>query len=116
MQYLALGLGCMLALALFVCSLVAFTVCLYRKKPPKPYKIGFRVGETVDGLYLNGDWYKAIIEETRDDGTYMVAWTDGDPFDKVKWPDQLRRETRPLAEANVNLGNAMASNSWLLRS
>ncbi len=50
---------------------------------------GFKVGDTVSGRWTNGKWYPGKIAKVNTDGTFDVAYNDGDyskalPASKVK--------------------------------
>ena len=52
-----------------------------------------KIGETVEALYCNGQWYTAQIK-SRVEGspdTFEVAWSDGDPMDTIKHKSNIRR-------------------------
>jgi hypothetical protein len=50
----------------------------------------FDVGDQVEGQYLTGSWYPAVILSCNVDGTYTLQWNDGDSKDRNKRADQLR--------------------------
>jgi hypothetical protein len=52
-----------------------------------------KIGETVEALYCNGQWYTAQIK-SRVEGspdTFEVAWSDGDSNDTIKHKSNIRR-------------------------
>jgi len=56
-----------------------------------------KVGDQVEGLYKNGEWFKATIERINGDGTYTLKWADGDTQDKVKPAAKIRRTDTSVA-------------------
>lgn len=52
---------------------------------------GFRVGDAVHGLYKRKWWCDALIQGQNADGTFTLAWTDGDTEDKIKLPSDLSK-------------------------
>mmetsp|Transcript_18866 Transcript_18866/g.53283 ORF Transcript_18866/g.53283 Transcript_18866/m.53283 type:complete len:112 (+) Transcript_18866:71-406(+) len=57
---------------------------------PCPPRGRFRAGDAVRGLFSDGEWYLATVERANEDGTYAVAWFDGDASGRVKRPEELR--------------------------
>ena len=60
---------------------------------PLPHSSEIEIGETVEALYGNGQWYTAQIK-SRVEGspdTFEVAWSDGDPMDTIKHKSNIRR-------------------------
>ena len=47
-------------------------------------------GERLLGKYKDGYWYPCVLEDTRDDGRFVISWEDGDKNDQVKSALQLR--------------------------
>jgi len=50
----------------------------------------FHPGDVVKGHFLGEGWYLATIEQDNGDGTYVVAWLDGDPSDRIKQSTDLK--------------------------
>jgi len=57
----------------------------------------FRVGDTCLARYKPGlryklvQWFECLLVEEREDGTWKVAWKDGDTEDTIKHPRHLKR-------------------------
>lgn len=71
---------------------------------------GFSAGDIVKGLFLDGEWYLATVEDCNGDGTYTVTWFDGDESCRVRRPEELRRvhysEERGTFEEEQSPGEA----------
>eukprot|EP01062_Namystynia_karyoxenos_P061470 TRINITY_DN5376_c0_g3_i1.p1 TRINITY_DN5376_c0_g3~~TRINITY_DN5376_c0_g3_i1.p1 ORF type:complete len:2324 (+),score=638.26 TRINITY_DN5376_c0_g3_i1:60-6974(+) len=52
-----------------------YSASAYDPQPPPP--VFFATGQAVRGLYLDGQWYDAVIADRGPDGTYAVQWADG---------------------------------------
>lgn len=50
----------------------------------------FLPGEIVKGRFSDGEWYLATIELENTDGTYSVAWFDGDTSNCIKHSYELK--------------------------
>jgi hypothetical protein len=59
---------------------------------------GFKIGDKVEGQYLNGRWYPAVISSKNSNGTFTLDWQDGDPQDRTKKTAEirLRNETKQV--------------------
>ena len=56
-------------------------------------------GTPVSGQYQSGSWYSARIAARNEDGSYDVAWEDGDPLDTTgKTAPMLRIKLAQLEE------------------
>lgn len=51
----------------------------------------FEIGDSVQGLFQNGNWYNAKIVKDNFDGTFSLQWSDGRAEDKIKGPFELRK-------------------------
>lgn len=49
-----------------------------------------RLGDVVKGHFCDGDWYLGIIDQDNGDGTYTIAWLDGDTSNRVKRSGELK--------------------------
>jgi len=56
-------------------------------------------------------WYGAKIQEVNPDGTYLVAWNDGDKVDRTKTRRQIRLELKVGDKVKCDCGSAHSS--WL---
>ena len=54
-------------------------------------KVGFDVGDRVDGNYAAGVWYPATIARVHQDGGFTVDWDDNDQFKRRRKCEQTRR-------------------------
>ena len=61
----------------------------------------FMLGDLVDGLYRNGNWYPAKIASINPNGTYQLSWDDGDTQDRVKTSQQIRLRNARKPKENV---------------
>jgi hypothetical protein len=50
----------------------------------------FPLGTLVEGLYQDGSWHPATVEEVLSDGNLLIAWNDGDQQNRIKAPSMLR--------------------------
>lgn len=73
----------------------------------RPASAIYSVGQAVEGLFISGRWYPAVVVQVNRDGTYTVEWADGVAADNIK----CARELRPAAAA----GNQRRSFPVLLR-
>ena len=65
----------------------------------------FEVGEAVEALFSNGDWYQAIIAEVLENGSFVVTWHDHDERERVKAPSDLRKvDVQGLRRAGLRAG------------
>jgi hypothetical protein len=64
---------------------------LQSEEQPVQSSAPFAVGDRVEGKYKNGNWFPAIIFEQESDGRFQLRWDDGDPLDRIKSADELRR-------------------------
>eukprot|EP01062_Namystynia_karyoxenos_P012655 TRINITY_DN14571_c0_g1_i2.p1 TRINITY_DN14571_c0_g1~~TRINITY_DN14571_c0_g1_i2.p1 ORF type:complete len:682 (+),score=181.94 TRINITY_DN14571_c0_g1_i2:76-2121(+) len=48
------------------------------------------VGDTVEALHEDGEWYTATVKKVREDGTFDVVWEDGGEKRKKVPPDEIR--------------------------
>jgi len=55
------------------------------------FKDTFLVGDRVQGLAADGQWYDGEIAKDNSDGTYTLTKDNGDTSDNIKRPDELRR-------------------------
>jgi len=54
-------------------------------------RVDFEIGDSVQGLFHNGNWYDARIVKDNFDGTFSLQWCDGRAEDKIKGPFELRK-------------------------
>jgi len=47
-------------------------------------------GSVVRSMFQDSDWYLATVEQDNGDGTFTIAWLDGDPSDRVKRREDLK--------------------------
>ena len=62
----------------------------FRVTPAAIRNTVFNISDEVEGLYQNGQWYRAKINSIQDDGKYLLDWNDGDTQDRVKSAAELR--------------------------
>jgi len=63
----------------------------FRGAAPLPVSNGqFATGQHVEAKYMDGNWYGATVSEARADGSFEVAWDDGDLRDRSKDAEALR--------------------------
>ncbi|CAJ1362276.1 unnamed protein product [Effrenium voratum] len=53
---------------------------------------GFSVGQLVKARYQSGSFFTAKIEAFLENGRVIIEWADGDPSDRTKLQEELRRE------------------------
>jgi hypothetical protein len=51
---------------------------------------GLKIGDKVEGRYLNGNWYPAVISSKNSNGTFTLDWQDGDTQDRIKKTTEIR--------------------------
>jgi hypothetical protein len=66
------------------------TTASFRVTPAAIRNTVFNISDEVEGLYQNGQWYRAKINSIQDDGKYLLDWNDGDTQDRVKSAAELR--------------------------
>mmetsp|Transcript_25173 Transcript_25173/g.63898 ORF Transcript_25173/g.63898 Transcript_25173/m.63898 type:complete len:539 (-) Transcript_25173:216-1832(-) len=53
-------------------------------------KASFVLGDTVEAMYSDGQWYLATIVHVNIDGAFTITWADRDCRDRVKKAEHLR--------------------------
>jgi len=51
----------------------------------------FEVGEEVESAFRDGNWYTAVIDDVRADGTVLLSWHDNDNRDRIKPLTEIRK-------------------------
>jgi hypothetical protein len=51
----------------------------------------FEVGEEVESAFRDGNWYTAVIDDVRADGTVLLTWHDNDNRDRIKALTEIRK-------------------------
>eukprot|EP00961_Rhodomonas_salina_P037987 510335-Rhodomonas_salina.1 len=67
----------------------------FRKDPmsdnsSRTYEVGDLVLAEFRRKGKGGKWFRAVVEEVKADGKYVVGWEDGDKKDRVKTSSELQ--------------------------
>merc|ERR1712232_651387 len=69
------------------------------KKLSELRKKGFKKGDEVKAVYMNGKWLPAKIARANDDGTYTLDWDDHSTKDRVKKLSELLKKDNKTEES-----------------
>jgi hypothetical protein len=84
---------CMFELAIEVSALIAtlFHACKHTHTHTHRNDNTFEVGEEVESTFCDGNWYTAVIDDVRADGTVLLTWHDNDNRDRIKPLTEIRK-------------------------
>lgn len=72
--------------------------------------VGFKVGEKVQGRWTDGLWYNGKIAAVNADGTYNIAYNDGDVSNHLH-ADRVRLPKAPSSSGGTTHGGGGAGNA-----